>query len=69
MKLLVQIAERIEADRILVIGREISKKFEEFVRGTVQEVQAHFEKGVVKGEFVVLIEGRKNKKNESSSIN
>ncbi len=38
----------------IVVGRELTKKFEEFVRGTVSEVQAHFKNGTMKGEFVVI---------------
>lgn len=38
----------------IVVIREISKKFEETVRGAVSEVKAYFEKGKVLGEFVIL---------------
>ncbi|MCH8518990.1 16S rRNA (cytidine(1402)-2'-O)-methyltransferase [Candidatus Gracilibacteria bacterium] len=41
----------------IVIGRELSKKFEEYIRGSIVEVQEYFIKnpGKIKGEFVVLI--------------
>jgi len=44
------------ADHHIVIWRELTKKFEEFIRWTVTEVRAYFEKNPwkVKGEFVVL---------------
>jgi 16S rRNA (cytidine1402-2'-O)-methyltransferase len=45
--------------REMVIARELTKKFEEIIRGTPEEIKASFEKRKVKGELVVLIEGRK----------
>lgn len=39
------------------VGRELTKLHEEFFSGTAQEVLAHWNKGVQKGEIVVLIEG------------
>jgi 16S rRNA (cytidine1402-2'-O)-methyltransferase len=42
-------------DTQIVIGREITKKFEEFKRGTIAEVRNYFKwEGKVKGEFVVV---------------
>ncbi|OIP98444.1 16S rRNA (cytidine(1402)-2'-O)-methyltransferase [Candidatus Wirthbacteria bacterium CG2_30_54_11] len=41
--------------REIVIGRELTKKFEEFVRGTASELLIHFKKKPPKGEFVVVI--------------
>jgi 16S rRNA (cytidine1402-2'-O)-methyltransferase len=38
----------------VVAARELTKKFEEFRRGPVAELLAHFEKGTPRGEFVVL---------------
>lgn len=45
------------AERPCSASREISKKFEETVRGTVAEVLAHFEQHAPKGEFVVILGG------------
>jgi 16S rRNA (cytidine1402-2'-O)-methyltransferase len=42
-----------------VIARELTKKFEEIIRGTPEEIKRSFEKRQVKGELVVLIQGRK----------
>jgi 16S rRNA (cytidine1402-2'-O)-methyltransferase len=41
--------------REVVLGRELTKKFEEYVRGTPAQLLQHFEKRAVRGEFVVLI--------------
>lgn len=40
----------------IVVGRELTKKFEEYVRGTIWEVESYFleNSGKVKWEFVVL---------------
>lgn len=40
------------------IGREISKKFEEFVRGTIQELFSWSKKNELRGEFVIVIGGQ-----------
>ena len=57
IKTLTMIKELLGEDRGVVIGRELTKKFEEYVRGTVTEVLAHFETNAPKGEFVLLIAG------------
>jgi 16S rRNA (cytidine1402-2'-O)-methyltransferase len=47
-------------DREVVIGREISKKFEEFIRGHLSGVLTHVSSSTPRGEFVVLIQGNPN---------
>ena len=42
-------------DRQLCVARELTKKFEEFRRGTAAELLAHYEKRPPKGEIVLLI--------------
>lgn len=42
-------------DRPLAVGRELTKKFEEFWRGSAAELLADPKRRVFKGEFVVLI--------------
>ena len=37
--------------------RELTKKYEEVTRGTIDEVIAHFEQVPPKGEFVLILEG------------
>jgi len=48
------------SDRQISVSREISKMYEETIRGTVAEVVAHFDKKPPKGEIVVVVEGKKN---------
>ncbi len=42
-------------DRPVVLARELTKKFEEFLRGTPAELLATVQKRALKGEFVVLV--------------
>jgi 16S rRNA (cytidine1402-2'-O)-methyltransferase len=42
-------------DRQLCVARELTKKFEEFRRGTAAELLAHYEKHPPKGEIVLII--------------
>lgn len=49
-------------DRDVVVARELTKKFEEFVRGDFDQVIKHFKENDIKGEFVVLISGSTEKK-------
>ena len=44
-------------DRQLCVARELTKKFEEFRRGSAAELLAHYEKHPPKGEIVLLIGG------------
>src|SRR5499427_3910405 len=44
-------------DRQLCVARELTKKFEEFRRGTAAELLAHYEAQAPKGEIVFLISG------------
>lgn len=45
------------SNRQLTVARELSKRYEEYVRGTISECIEHFENTQVKGEFVLLLEG------------
>ena len=57
VKLLTQIAEIFGNERECAVCREISKLHEEIVRGSVEEVLAHFSTHEPKGEFVVVVAG------------
>ena len=52
-------------ERQLVIAREMTKKFEEFIRGTVEEIKNTFNERTPKGEFVLIISGTKLSKSFS----
>jgi len=53
-KLLGELAAAIP-DRQIAVGRELTKKFEEFWRGPVRAITESISKRTLKGEFVVLI--------------
>ncbi len=55
MKLLSELKEYFDDDTPVVVSREISKKFEETIRGTAAELEQHFTTKPPKGEFVVVI--------------
>jgi 16S rRNA (cytidine1402-2'-O)-methyltransferase len=61
LKTLTQLSEKLEANREMSISREISKKFEETVRGNCEELIEHFTNNPIKGEFVVVVSGRDKK--------
>ncbi|UJF26963.1 16S rRNA (cytidine(1402)-2'-O)-methyltransferase [Planococcus sp. 107-1] len=44
-------------DRQIVMAREVTKKFEEFLRGTVGEAVLWAEENTIRGEFCIIIEG------------
>ena len=47
-------------DRLCCVSRELTKKFEENRRGTLREVHDYFEAKGVKGEIVVVLNGRQS---------
>ncbi len=68
VKTLTQFAELFGADREAAVSRELTKKFEENVRGTLQELIDHFSAGEVKGEIVIVLSGKSRKsKHEADS--
>lgn len=46
------------AERLCSVSRELTKLFEENKRGTLQEVAAYFKEKTVKGEIVIVVEGK-----------
>ncbi len=57
LKTLEEMATYFGADRQISVSRELTKMFEETVRGTVAEVKLYFETHPLKGEFVMCIAG------------
>ena len=47
------------AERQCCVSRELTKMFEENKRGTLREVYEHFNSKTVKGEIVIVVEGKK----------
>ena len=44
-------------DRNIVAARELTKKFEEFCRGTIQELIAYYKEEAPRGEFTLIVDG------------
>ena len=57
VKTLVEFAGYFGSSRKCAVSRELSKMFEENIRGTLDEVIAHFKEKGVKGEIVIVLEG------------
>jgi 16S rRNA (cytidine1402-2'-O)-methyltransferase len=58
VKTLGNFIEYFGADRHCSVSRELTKKFEENKRGTLQEVHDHFNAKAVKGEIVIVVQGK-----------
>jgi 16S rRNA (cytidine1402-2'-O)-methyltransferase len=60
LKTLEQLAQHFGEDRHASISRELTKIYEETVRGTIRELITHFTTGTLKGEFVLVVDGKKD---------
>ena len=64
VKCLELFAEVFGSERRVSVSRELTKKFEQTVRGTVAEVLEHFRTTEPKGEFVIVLAGKPKPKRE-----
>jgi 16S rRNA (cytidine1402-2'-O)-methyltransferase len=62
VKALQQFSEYFGADRQVCVSRELSKIYEENIRGTLQEVIAYYSEKTVKGEIVITVAGKTTEK-------
>lgn len=67
IKTLQQLSEAFGPDRQASVSRELTKKFEQTLRGTLEELIKAFETGTVKGEIVIVVSGKKKEKDEGDS--
>lgn len=58
VKCLEQLSEAFGGERRVSVSRELTKKFEQTVRGTIDEVLGHFRTTEPKGEFVIVVAGK-----------
>lgn len=58
LKTLQEFTDTFGEDRSAAVSREISKVYEETVRGTLAEIAAYFNEHPIKGEFVVCVSGK-----------
>ena len=59
LKCLEELAEHCGPERNASVAREISKKFEEQITAPLETLIGHFQQHPPKGEFVVVVEGKK----------
>lgn len=57
LKFLEELIINFGPERQASISRELTKMFEENVRGTLAEIKTHFEENILKGEFVIVVAG------------
>lgn len=62
IKTLTSFAEYFGKERRASVSRELSKLFEENKRGTLTELTDYFNSKTIKGEIVIIVEGREKKK-------
>lgn len=55
-------------DRTASVSRELTKMFEETVRGTLQDIKIHFETHTLKGEFVICVAGNSEVRSRKSEV-
>jgi len=58
LKTLQQLSEVLGLERRCSVSRELTKVYEETINGTLQELILHFETHPIKGEFVLVVEGK-----------
>jgi 16S rRNA (cytidine1402-2'-O)-methyltransferase len=58
VKTLEQFAEYFGSERLASVSRELSKIYEENTRGTLEDLGNHFRDKLVKGELVIVVEGK-----------
>ena len=59
VKTMAQFVEIFGAERAVSVSRELTKLYEETIRGTMSEVLEHFTNTPPKGEFVIVVGGKK----------
>ncbi|MHC0039246.1 16S rRNA (cytidine(1402)-2'-O)-methyltransferase [Pseudoneobacillus sp. C159] len=57
LKETLELMENFLGNRRLVLCRELTKKYEEFIRGTVEELRQWANEDEIRGEFCLIIEG------------
>ncbi len=60
--------ELILGNRRIVLARELTKKFEEFLRGTLTEAVEWSQSEEIRGEFCIVLEGNSNAEEENTEV-
>ena len=59
IKTLTQLSEYLGEDRLCSVSRELTKLYEQTINGTIQEAIEYFTNNLIKGEFVLVVSGKK----------
>ncbi|QDH78675.1 16S rRNA (cytidine(1402)-2'-O)-methyltransferase [Echinicola soli] len=58
LKTLLQFKEAFGEDRLVCVSRELTKMYEENIRGTLEELIAYYQENTIKGEIVITVAGK-----------
>lgn len=67
VKTLTQFAAHFGVGRKASVSRELTKKFEETTNGTLEEIIAYYSSKEVKGEIVIVVEGKNGRQQQIAS--
>lgn len=67
LKTLEQFAEYFGSERNVSVSRELTKLYEETQRGSLADVIAYYKDKTIKGEIVIILEGKTDKKSETNN--
>lgn len=67
LKTLEQFAEYFGSDRNVSVSRELTKLYEETQRGSLADVITYYKDKTIKGEIVIILEGKTDKKSETNN--
>lgn len=68
LKTLKDLIEYFGGDRMAAVSRELSKLYEENARGSLEELYTHFSQKSIKGEIVIVIQGKDHKRNKNKLL-
>ncbi|NMD72176.1 16S rRNA (cytidine(1402)-2'-O)-methyltransferase [Bacillus sp. DNRA2] len=68
LKETLQLLLEVLGNREIVLCRELTKKFEEFIRGTIEEAIAWSNKDEIRGEFCLVIEGLSEEQAKADNV-
>ena len=66
LKTLEEFEEYFGGERQASVSRELTKMYEETVRGTITEIKSHFTNNILKGEFIICVAGKEEQKKSKS---
>lgn len=67
-KTIKEMAETLGSGRRIVLARELTKQYEEWLRGTLEEAVVWTENNKIRGEFCLIVEGNKEETDEKSFL-